>query len=212
MSGVRARALCICVCIYTRLHISSRLRGTARRFCHPGYMREFRMPQHGTSVNLPPPAFSGCTSNSSSGGRDSSSSSSGSSGSLPLAVRFPPQCGDCRGCRSTGWFDGERRSVNGHPRYYGEYCNAVVTMLVVIVQISVLRKAKIHDATREFVTSRRAHWDFHSHDCIVPVRISDEMKNTRNNRLQPNGNRFHQILIDWIHTAHFIRGMFWEYH
>jgi len=61
------------------------------------------MPQHGTSVNLPPPAFSGCTSNSSSGGRDSSSSSSsGSSGSLPLAVRFPPQCGDCRGCRSTG--------------------------------------------------------------------------------------------------------------
>lgn len=147
-----------------RLHISSRLRGTTRRLCHPGYMREFRMPQHGTSVDLPPPAFSGCTSNSSSGGRDSSGSSSGS---VPLAVRFPPQCGDCRGCRSTGWLDDERRSANGHPRYYGEYCNAVV---VVVVQVSIPRNAKIHDATREFITARRAHRDMHPHDCIVPLR------------------------------------------
>lgn len=67
----------------------------------PKVHARIRVPQHRAAVDLLPPPFSRRTSNSSGGGRDRSSSSSNGSGNVPLAARFPPQCGGCRDCRST---------------------------------------------------------------------------------------------------------------
>lgn len=103
----------------------------------PKVHARIRVPQHGTTVDLPPPAFSGCTSNSSSssGRRDrSSSSSSNSSSNVPLTARFLPQSG-CPGCRSTRlsrrqkvdgertlsllwWVPQRRRRRRGKPREF----------------------------------------------------------------------------------------------